>query len=81
MPRTMSRAPTATLMTRPAVETALPAPPKRVSPAIPTTAQVAKYPSARAPALARGLLEPRSKMVSRQRRSDRTAGGQDYEPG
>jgi hypothetical protein len=67
MPRTMSRAPTATLMTRAAVETALPAPPKRVSPAIPTTAQVVKYPSARAPALARALLEPRSKMVSRSR--------------
>src|SRR5215217_5169499 len=65
--RTISRAPTVALKTRPTVETALPAPPKRMSPETPITAQVAKYPSARAPALGRGLLEPRNKMVRRSK--------------
>src|SRR5215203_6014971 len=62
-PRTMSRAPIVMLMTRPIVETVLSAPPKRMSPEIPTTAQVVKYPSARALALGRGLQEPKNRMV------------------
>ena len=62
----MSRAPTVALMTRPTVET-VPAPPKKVRPEIPITAKVTKYPSARAPALGRGLREPRNMMVRRSK--------------
>src|SRR5215208_2976775 len=61
--RTMSRAPTVTLMTLPTMERMLSAPPKRISPETPIAAQVAKYPSARAPALGRGLREPRNRIV------------------
>src|SRR5215211_4734021 len=61
--RTMSRAPTVTLMTLPTMERMLSAPPKRISPETPIVAQVAKYPSARAPALGRGLREPRNRIV------------------
>src|SRR5215217_5425886 len=66
-PSTMSNAPTATLITRPAVEMALPASPKRTSPEMPITAQTVKYPSASAPALERGRREPRNRMVRRSR--------------
>ena len=66
-PRTMSRAPTVTLMTLPTVETMLSAPPKRISPKTPIAAQVAKYPSARALALGRGLREPRNRIVRRSK--------------
>src|SRR5215203_1965591 len=66
-PRTMSRAPIVMLMTRPIVETVLSAPPKRMSPEIPTTAQVVKYPSARAVALGSGLREPKNRMVRRSK--------------
>src|SRR5215203_853523 len=66
-PSTMSSAPTATQITRPAVEMALPASPKRRSPKMPTTAQTVKYPSASAPALGRGRREPRNRMVRRSR--------------
>src|SRR5215212_1344111 len=66
-PSTMSRTPTVVLMTRPTVETVLSAPPKRMSPARPITAQIVRYPSARALALGRGLWEPRNKMVRRIR--------------
>src|SRR5215210_1704655 len=64
-PSTMSRAPTVALIRRPTVETVLSAPPKRTSPEIPITAQVEKYPSARALALGRGLWEPKKRMVRR----------------
>src|SRR5215211_659498 len=66
-PRTMSRAPTVTLMTRPTVEIVLSAPPKRMSPEIPITAQVVKYPSPRALALGRCLWEPKNRIVSRSK--------------
>jgi hypothetical protein len=66
-PSTMSKPPTITLMTRPIVEAALSAPPKRVRPATPIAAQVVKYPSARAVALGRGLREPRNRMVRRSK--------------
>ena len=80
MPRTMRRAPTATPMTRPAVETALPAPPKRASPAIPIAAQVVKYPSASAIALGRGLSEPKEQDGEEEQGwGDRTTNGQDDE--
>jgi hypothetical protein len=69
-PRTMSRAPTVTLMIRSTVETVLFAPPKRRrSPEWPITAQVVKYPSVRAPALVRGPWELKNRMVRRSRRS------------
>jgi len=55
------------LVTRPIVETVLSAPPKKVRPEIPITVQVAKYPSARAPAFGSGLLEPRNMMVRRSK--------------
>jgi hypothetical protein len=64
-PSTMSRPPTVALMRRPTVETVLSAPPKRTSPEMPITAQVVKYPSARALALGRGLWEPRKRVVRR----------------
>src|ERR687889_1436610 len=64
-PSTRSRTPTVTLITRPTVETASSAPPKRVIPEIPITAHVVKYPSMRAAALGRGLWEPRNRIVSR----------------
>src|SRR5215208_4070192 len=63
MPRTLSSAPIVALMTPPTVETMLSAPPKRTRPEIPITAQVVKYPSARAAALRRGLRDPRNSMV------------------
>src|SRR3712207_1649039 len=66
-PRTTSSPPTIALMTRPIVEAALSAPPKRVNPTIPIAAQVVKYPSARAAALGRGLREPKNKMVRRSK--------------
>jgi len=66
-PRTISSAPIVALMTRPTVETVLCAPPKRTSPEIPITAQVVKYPSARAAALRRGLREPRNRVVRRSK--------------
>src|SRR5215203_685553 len=62
-PRTMSSPPTIALMTRPTAEAAPSAPPKRVSPERPITAQVVKYPSARALALGSGLWEPKIRMV------------------
>src|SRR5215211_255908 len=64
-PRTRSNTPIVTLMTRPTVETAASAPLKSVIPEIPITAHVVKYPSMRAPALGRGLWEPRNRIVSR----------------
>jgi hypothetical protein len=64
-PKTTSSPPTIALMTRPTAKAVLPVPPKRVSPETPITAQVAKYPSARAPALGRGLREPKNRMVRR----------------
>src|SRR5215210_8176426 len=67
IPITTSRAPTETLMTRPTVETAPSAPPKRRRPKIPMPAQVVKYPSAREPALEIGLLELKSRMVRRSK--------------
>src|SRR5215212_962219 len=66
-PRAMSRPPTVTLMTVPTVETASCASPKRTSPKIPITVQVAKYPSARAVALGRGRREPRNRIVMRSK--------------
>jgi hypothetical protein len=66
-PRTMSRVPIVALMTRPTVEMAPSAPPKRRRPKIPIPAQVVKYPSARAPALEMGLWELKSRMVRRSK--------------
>ena len=79
-PRTRSRPPTVALMTRPTAETMLCAPPKKVSPKIPITAQVVKYPSARAPALGRGLLGTQKQDgEEEQRRRDRATDSQDDE--
>jgi hypothetical protein len=66
-PRTRSRVPTVALMIRPTVATVLSAPPKSRSPETPITAQVVKYPSARALALGRGFWEPRNRMVRRSK--------------
>jgi hypothetical protein len=55
------------MMIRPTVETVLSAPPKRRSPEMPITAQVVKYPSARALALGRGLWELKNRMVRRSK--------------
>src|SRR5919112_4962815 len=66
-PRTISSAPIVALMTRPTVETVLSAPPKRTSPEIPITAQVVKYPSARALALGSGFWELKDRMVRRSK--------------
>jgi hypothetical protein len=66
-PRTMSRAPTVALMIRPTAATVLSAPPKSRSPERPITAQVVKYPSARALALGRGLWEPRNRIMRRSK--------------
>src|SRR5829696_6059804 len=66
-PRTMSRAPTVALIMRPTAATVLSAPPKIRSPERPITAQVVKYPSARALALGRGLWEPKNRIVRRSK--------------
>jgi hypothetical protein len=58
---------TVALMIRPTVETVLSTPPKRWSPEMPITAQVVKYPSARALALGRGLWELKNRMVRRSK--------------
>ena len=52
------------LMIRPTVEAVLSAPPERWSPEMPITAQVVKYPGARALALGRGL---KNRMVRRSK--------------
>src|SRR5215213_6973975 len=66
-PRTTSRPPTIALKTRPIVEAALSAPPKRASPTTPIAAQVVKYPSARDVALGRGLRDPKNRIVRRSK--------------